>query len=186
MISEPVDGERGGPMVLMAAVEDAARDPRGGPPEPLCPPLNFAMVDWGIYRSGFPTTANLAFLESLNLRSIVYLCPEPYPELNGGFVKSHGIRLFQFPIEGSKEPSVTIPRDTIMEALRVLLDIRNHPVLIHCKRGKHRTGCLVGCFRKIQNWCLSFVFQEYLRFADAKARISDLEFIETFDVACMR
>ncbi|KAG1363446.1 putative Tyrosine-protein phosphatase DSP3 [Cocos nucifera] len=72
-----------------------------------------------------------------------------------------------------------------MEALRVLLDIRNHPVLIHCKRGKHRTGCLVGCFRKLQNWCLPSVFEEYMRFAAAKARVSDLRFIEMFDVSCM-
>nr|XP_010908343.1 probable tyrosine-protein phosphatase DSP4 [Elaeis guineensis] len=157
----------------------------GGGGELLCPPTNFAMVDRGIYRSGFPNSDNLGFLDALKLRSIVYLCPEPYPEVNAEFVKSRGIRLFQFGIEGSKEPFVTIPKDTIMEALRVLLDIRNHPVLIHCKRGKHRTGCLVGCFRKLQNWCLSSVFEEYLRFAAAKARVSDLRFIETFDVSCM-
>uniref|UniRef100_A0A0A9DC57 Tyrosine specific protein phosphatases domain-containing protein n=1 Tax=Arundo donax TaxID=35708 RepID=A0A0A9DC57_ARUDO len=65
-------------------------------------------------------------------------------------------------------------------------DVRNHPVLIHCKRGKHRTGCLVGCFRKLQNWCLSSVFEEYHRYAAGKSRLSDLRFIETFDVTCMR
>lgn len=35
-------------------------------------PLNFAMVDNGIFRSGFPEPANFSFLESLGLRSIVY------------------------------------------------------------------------------------------------------------------
>lgn len=94
-------------------------------------------------------------------------------------------------------------------------DIRNHPVLIHCKRGKvwvnanfihdikftwmvkliffffffwvtqHRTGCLVGCLRKLQNWCLASVFEEYQRFAGAKVRVSDLRFIESFDVSLM-
>ncbi|KAJ6853066.1 putative tyrosine-protein phosphatase [Iris pallida] len=152
----------------------------------LLPPPNFAMVDRGIYRSGFPGADNLPFLANLNLRSIVYLCPEPYPQSNADFVSSRGIRLFQFPIEGSKEPFVNIPKDTVVEALRVLLDIRNHPVLIHCNGGKHRTGTLVGCFRKLQNWCLSSVFEEYVRFAAAKARMSDLKFIETFDVSCMR
>jgi tyrosine-protein phosphatase SIW14 len=38
---------------------------------PLVPPLNFAMVDDGIFRSGFPGAANFRFLRSLNLRSIV-------------------------------------------------------------------------------------------------------------------
>ncbi|KAG9450936.1 hypothetical protein H6P81_010901 [Aristolochia fimbriata] len=32
------------------------------------------------------------------------------------------------------------------------LDVRNHPLLIHCKRGKHQTGSLVGCLRKLQNF----------------------------------
>ncbi|XP_022771738.1 probable tyrosine-protein phosphatase At1g05000 isoform X2 [Durio zibethinus] len=139
----------------------------------LIPPLNFAMVDNGIFRSGFPYSANFSFLQTLNLRSIIYLCPEPYPEANTEFLKSNGIRLFQFGIEGNKEPFVNIPEDTIREALKVVLDVRNHPVLIHCKRGKHRTGCLVGCLRKLQRWCLSSVFDEYQRFAAAKARVAD-------------
>ncbi|KAL5865277.1 hypothetical protein ACOSQ3_002791 [Xanthoceras sorbifolium] len=139
----------------------------------LVPPLNFSMVDNGIFRSGFPDSANFTFLQTLRLRSIIYLCPEPYPDANTEFLKSNGIRLFQFGIEGHKEPFVNIPEDMIREALKVLLDVRNHPVLIHCKRGKHRTGCLVGCLRKLQRWCLSSVFDEYQRFAAAKARVSD-------------
>lgn len=150
------------------------------------PPPNFAMVERGIYRSGIPNASNFGFLQTLKLRSIIYLCPEPYPEANLKFLQSHGIQLFQFGIEGKKEPFVTIPVDTIMEALRVLLDVRNHPVLIHCKQGKHRTGCLVGCLRKLQNWCLSSVFEEYQRFAGAKVRMTDLRFIELFDVSCLR
>ncbi|KAF5937990.1 hypothetical protein HYC85_025496, partial [Camellia sinensis] len=35
------------------------------------PPLNFAMVDNGIFRSGFPDT-NFPFLQSLGLRSIIF------------------------------------------------------------------------------------------------------------------
>jgi tyrosine-protein phosphatase SIW14 len=43
----------------------------GGGGDPLVPPLNFAMVDDGIFRSGLPDAANFRFLLSLNLRSIV-------------------------------------------------------------------------------------------------------------------
>ncbi|KAK9285260.1 hypothetical protein L1049_024450 [Liquidambar formosana] len=150
------------------------------------PPLNFAMVDNGIFRSGFPDSANFSFLQTLGLRSIIYLCPEPYPEANAEFLKSNGIRLFEFGIEGHKEPFVNIPEDTIREALKIVLDVRNHPLLIHCKRGKHRTGCLVGCLRKLQRWCLSSVFDEYQRFAAAKARVSDQRFMELFDVSSMK
>ncbi|GMI69750.1 plant and fungi atypical dual-specificity phosphatase 3 [Hibiscus trionum] len=45
-------------------------------------PCNFSMVDDDIYRSGCPRPSNFAFLETPNLRSIIYLCPEPYPEEN--------------------------------------------------------------------------------------------------------
>ncbi|KAJ4730115.1 Tyrosine-protein phosphatase [Melia azedarach] len=164
--------------IEVASVVDLPSDPAFFPPLAgdeltLIPPLNFSMVDNGIFRSGFPASANFSFLQTLCLRSIMYLCPEPYPDANTEFLKSNGIRLFQFGIEGHKEPFVNIPEDMIREALKVLLDVRNHPVLIHCKRGKHRTGCLVGCLRKLQRWCLSSVFDEYQRFAAAKARVSD-------------
>ncbi|GLT36426.1 hypothetical protein SLA2020_108020 [Shorea laevis] len=152
----------------------------------LVPPTNFSMVDEGIYRSALPQPSNFGFLQTLNLRSIVYLCPEPYPEENLEFLRSQNIQLLQFGIEGKTEPFVPIPRDTIMAALRVLIDVRNHPVLIHCKSGKHRTGCLVGCLRKFQNWCLSSVFEEYQRFAGVKSRATDMRFIETFDILCLR
>ncbi|KAK1396130.1 putative tyrosine-protein phosphatase [Heracleum sosnowskyi] len=150
------------------------------------PPLNFAMVDNGIYRSGFPDPTNFPFLKTLGLRSIIYLCPEPYPEANMEFLKLNDIRLFQFGIEGTKEPFVNIPEDAIREALTVVLDIRNHPLLIHCKRGKHRTGCVVGCLRKLQRWCLTSIFDEYQRFAAAKARVSDQRFMELFDVSSFK
>ncbi|KAI4302047.1 hypothetical protein L6164_035266 [Bauhinia variegata] len=169
----------------------------------LVPPPNFSMVEDGIFRSSFPQPSNFGFLQSLNLGSIIYFCPEPYPQENLDFLRSQNIRLFQFGIEGKTviffcpmvspvircaalDLSVSILKDTMMEALKVLIDVRNHPVLIHCKRGKHRTGCLVGCLRKLQNWCLSSVFEEYERFAGAKSRAMDLRFIESFDVLCLR
>ncbi|XVF87802.1 hypothetical protein PTKIN_Ptkin18bG0150300 [Pterospermum kingtungense] len=173
----------------MAAAEDKSMDigddGERNREELFVPPLNFAMVDNGVFRSGFPDSANFRFLQSLGLRSIIYLCPEPYPETNKEFLKANGIRLFQFGIDGGKEPYVNIPEETIREALKVVLDEKNHPLLIHCKRGKHRTGCLAGCLRKLQKWCLSSIFDEYQRFAATKARVSDQRFIERFDVSSL-
>ncbi|KMT04072.1 hypothetical protein BVRB_8g185260 [Beta vulgaris subsp. vulgaris] len=150
------------------------------------PPFNFAMVDNGIFRSGFPDTSNLPFLQTLGLRSVICLCPEPYPEAIVEFLKDNGIHLFQFGIVMCKEPFVNIPEDRVREALKATLDTRNHPVLIHCKRGKHRTGCLVGCLRKLQKWCLSSIFDEYQRFATVKSRISDQRFVEMFDISSLK
>nr|XP_023907251.1 probable tyrosine-protein phosphatase DSP4 [Quercus suber] len=163
---------------------DAVND--GDGLELLIPPLNFSMVDNGIFRSGFPDDANFGFLKSLGLRSVISLCTEPYPEVSKKFLKANKIELFTFEIDGCKEPFVNIPEEKIRDALRVVLDVTKHPVLIHCKRGKHRTGCLVGCLRRLQRWCLSSVFDEYQRFAAAKARVSDQRFIELFDLSSLR
>ena len=56
---------------LMAAESEASTGGGVGGEGSLIPPLNFAMVDRGIYRSGSPTAENLGFLDALNLRSIV-------------------------------------------------------------------------------------------------------------------
>lgn len=149
----------------------------------LTPPLNFSMVDDGVYRSGYPHKNNLPFLQTLKLRSVVYLCPEPYPELFVEFLRDNNIQLFHHSIEGAKEPFVDIPDNVIREALKVVLDKRNRPVLIHCKKGKHRTGCLIGCLRKAQSFALTSIFAEYQRFAGTKARVLDQQFIELFDVS---
>ncbi|XP_074556320.1 inositol diphosphatase DSP1-like [Curcuma longa] len=151
--------------------------------ECLVPPLNFAMVNPGVYRSGFPEPANFPFLRTLKLQSILCLCPDPYPEENMEFLQGNGIRLFQIGIDGYKYAA--IPEDAIQEALKIVLDVRNHPLLIHCKRGKHRTGCVVGCLRKMQRWCLVSIFDEYKCIATVKARISDQNFIEGFDVTSL-
>ncbi|XP_030958247.1 tyrosine-protein phosphatase DSP1-like isoform X2 [Quercus lobata] len=94
--------------------------------ELLIPPLNFSMVDYGIFRSGFPDDANFGFLKSLGLRSVISLCTEPYPEVSKKFLKDNKIELFTFEIDGCKEPFVNIPEEKIRNALRVVLGIIIH------------------------------------------------------------
>mmetsp|Transcript_25390 Transcript_25390/g.32293 ORF Transcript_25390/g.32293 Transcript_25390/m.32293 type:complete len:199 (-) Transcript_25390:7-603(-) len=147
----------------------------------VTPPSNFALVTKGIYRSSYPKAKNFSFLAKLKLRSILYLCPEEYPEANKKFLEENGIQLLHFGMNGNKEPFVAIPEDRVCAAIRALLDPQNHPILIHCNKGKHRTGCIVGGLRKLQNWSLASIFCEYRRFAGAKVRILDQQFIELFD-----
>jgi hypothetical protein len=42
------------------------------PGMPLVPPLNFAMIASGVYRSGHPNKQNFAFLRKLGLKTILY------------------------------------------------------------------------------------------------------------------
>ncbi|CAG8788194.1 13776_t:CDS:2, partial [Dentiscutata erythropus] len=119
----------------------------------MVPPLNFAMVAPGVYRSGHP---NHEFNEELSQ-----------------FVKDQKIQVFHYKIDGNKEPFIEIEQKEISNALVKVL------VLIHCNKGKHRIGCLVGCLRKLQKWSLTSIFHEYRRFAVTKV-LADQEFIEIF------
>lgn len=75
----------------------------------VIPPLNFAMVSPGIYRSGYPGVLSHSFLKSLKLKTIIYLCPENCNEANINLCKENGISIMQFGIQGNKEPFVDVP-----------------------------------------------------------------------------
>ena len=163
---------------MPTAPHHASQRPAEG--EEILPPENFAMVWRGVYRSGFPTKKNLAFLQQLGLRSILFLCPEEYPDSHLGFLEEQGVQLLHFGVTGNKEPFDEMSDDVVRAALRAVIDPANHPVLIHCNQGKHRTGCLVGCLRRMQRWSLVAICDEYRRFAGSKARVVDQQFIERF------
>ena len=150
--------------------------------ELLVPPDNFCQVAVGIYRSGFPTKKNFAFLRTLRLRSLVYLCPEEYPHSHTAFLAQHNAQLHHIPLQGNKEPFIDIPPELMTAALSLLLQPSHLPLLIHCNKGKHRTGCLVGVYRKCSGWSVTAVLEEYRRFSRPKERAMDMQFVELFDV----
>lgn len=61
---------------------------------------------------------------------------EPYPARNVKFMEENRIQYFQISIPAHKDESVVIPPERIAAALRILLDPRNHPILVHCNKGK--------------------------------------------------
>jgi len=153
----------------------------------MIPPLNFAMVSPGVYRSGYPNYRNFGFLSKLGIRCIVKLSTEEPSDITIGlqneeFVKENGIALLEFPIEGQKEPFGVSSSEKIRQALHAILDDRNHPVLVHCDKGKHRTGTVIGCLRKQQGWALSSIFDEYSRFCNRSIRVLDHQLIEFFSL----
>ena len=148
--------------------------------ELLLPPQNFSMVCHGVYRSSYPTKKNFSFLSFLGLKTICYLCPEEYASNNQTFCDDNAVTVMRFPTEGNKEPFADIAENSIHDALNVLVDTRHHPILVHCNKGKHRTGALCGCLRKLQGWSLVSIFAEYNRFAGDKGRGLDQQFVELY------
>ena len=155
---------------------------RSNPEEIIVPPVNFSMVAPGVYRGSYPNFSNFSFLKNLGLKTILFLGEEDYPPINEKFLKENGIVLIKVQMEGNKAPFKKIPREQMIEALQHLTDERNHPIYVHCNKGTYRTGTVIGCLRKLQNWSLTSIFDEYRTFAGAKSRQIDEQYIELFDL----
>ena len=123
------------------------------PTDSLLPPDNFAMVCPDIYRSSFPSKKHYPFLQSLGLRTVLTLVQDDYPKENADFFASEGINLVQIGIPGNKEPFVTIPDEKIRDALSIVLDKRNHPLFIHCNKGKVSSFWLLHLVQSA-DWCM--------------------------------
>ncbi len=150
----------------------------------LIPPLSFSLVCPGIYRSACPSQRNFDFLAGLGLKSIVYLCADAYPAESAAHFHSAGVNVRSFKIDGNREPFCSIDSALLAEALLFALDARNHPLLVHCSKGRHRTGVFVGVLRRLGGQSLASAFAEYRTFIGAGFVLRDLDrlAIETHDV----
>lgn len=150
------------------------------------PPKNFGEVRPGVYRSSFPKTENLSFLAEKRIKTIVTFVPEQYSTEQKNFLKELGINHVRIPIEANKDPFNLQSHAPIIEALGQILDSRNYPLLIHCNKGKHRTGCVVACYRKFLGWDKARILHEYRQYAGLKARALDELYIDRFDERAMQ
>eukprot|EP00760_Papus_ankaliazontas_P006540 PhM_4_TR13087/c1_g1_i1/m.56741 len=146
-------------------------------------PANFGYVTETIFRSAEPEQLHFPFLESLEPKTIVHLGQthsEAKPALVAWASENH-VNLVQCTVPEAIRG--TMCEDTVIDVLRILLDQRQHPVLVTCATGRYRTGTVVACLRKMQLWNLSSILEEYRRNADVGkvGRLEDEQFIELFD-----
>lgn len=144
-------------------------------------PINFGMVVPGLYRSGYPQAANYPFMRSLKLKTIVTLVEKDMPEGYQQFIDENGINHQIFAMTGTKKEE--IPASLMKSIAEVVLNRENHPLLIHCNHGKHRTGCVVGVVRKQGGMNADAIIQEYTDYAAPKVRVSDVDYIRNFQIA---
>jgi tyrosine-protein phosphatase OCA1 len=150
------------------------------------PPHNYGVVEEDLFRSGQPNELNFPFLERLSLKTVIFLAPdEPAPAFLN-FVQEHGIELIHLGRERTKVPWQLISEEVVLRALEVIMSPSNYPLHIMCHLGRHRTGTVVGCLRKVQQWNLTSIFEEYRRYAGTKVRLQNEQFIELFDTDLVR
>jgi tyrosine-protein phosphatase-like protein OCA2 len=145
------------------------------------PPLNFSLVEDGIYRSGHPVPVNFPFLKTLKLKTVIYLGDKEDNFEYYNFLKEENVDFKYIRMNSSEEPFMMNDPNAILKALEIIVDTDNYPILIHSNKGKHRIGVLVGIMRKLlQGWSITGIFNEYEQFAGGKGD-SDIEFIEIFE-----
>jgi tyrosine-protein phosphatase SIW14 len=148
----------------------------------LIPPSNYgAVIPGSVYRSSYPDATNHEFIKDLKIKSILTLVPQPISPEYQSFMDSSGIQHFQVHINANKG-AVLVDSCAMSRALRLLMDRSNHPILVHCNKGKHRTGCTIALFRRILGLDMDAVRDEYHTYAGKKARFLDEVLFENFDL----
>ncbi|KAF7563368.1 hypothetical protein G7046_g789 [Stylonectria norvegica] len=148
-------------------------------------PLNFGVVVPGVYRSSYPKPPDFEYIKSLKLRTIVSLVQKDERDFElESFVSNNGIRQIIINMKGTKKEA--IPISTMKAILSIILDRKNHPLLMHCNHGKHRTGCVVAVVRKVSGWDTQSVVDEYKSYAAPKIRDCDVAYVTSFQVGDLR
>jgi tyrosine-protein phosphatase SIW14 len=146
----------------------------------LMPPLYFARVSDGIYRSAYPVGMSMSFVANLPIKSFICLSPSDVkPDLQE-YAQSNNIQLFQFDVKINQEPFLSMDDHQVSLAIDTACNPSNQPVLLFCVTGKVRTSCVVACLRKQQNWSFSAITEEFEAFAEPEGGLFDLTYIHRF------
>mmetsp|Transcript_6805 Transcript_6805/g.8643 ORF Transcript_6805/g.8643 Transcript_6805/m.8643 type:complete len:197 (-) Transcript_6805:283-873(-) len=154
----------------------------------IIPPLNFCPVEKQLYRSGQPSIINQSFLQDLNLKTILWLASEEpqedfldYCSMNQIAIEFVGL-MNEYSYQ-NVNPWDALSEETIKKALELICNKENYPLLVCCGMGRHRTGTVIGCLRRLQGWNLASVSEEYRRFTGSRGgRIMVELLIESFDI----
>ncbi|EIW68544.1 hypothetical protein TREMEDRAFT_44410 [Tremella mesenterica DSM 1558] len=136
------------------------------PPPVVVPPINFSLVAPGVYRSGHPNRKNFGFLDQLELRGIMYVeGMDDYRPDSMDYVQMNNLILHRYDLSDEADVFTSHGEQIVTSALRIILDTRNHPLLLHDDSGKSTVSLLCGLVRRMQGWSLTGVFAEADMFA---------------------
>ncbi|KAK8858681.1 hypothetical protein IAR55_002910 [Kwoniella newhampshirensis] len=148
-------------------------------------PNLFSIVEPGVYRCATPTAAQISFLATLNLKTVISLTSEHPIKPLLQYTRSTGVDFIHLGLTLWRPPGTDwkpVRDELIKTALETyILDVRAHPVLLIDPIGVHQTGCTVGALRVMQGWNFASTLVEYRAHAGSKHRYADEQYIELFD-----
>ena len=124
---------------------------------------HFGTVREGVlYRSGQPRGLGLAWIKHAGIRTLINL-RKPHssgtPE-EKAYAAKNGLNFHNFSI-GSSQADI---EQTVARFLAIVDDPSNWPILVHCSRGKERSGVLSAVFRiEYDRWPNDQALQETYR-----------------------
>jgi protein tyrosine phosphatase (PTP) superfamily phosphohydrolase (DUF442 family) len=117
---------------------------------------NLYRIEDGFYRGAQPTAAGFRELAGLGVKTVLDLAGGAG---DGGFVPEGSLKLVHLPMR-----AWSLRDDRVLEALRVMTDPANRPLMIHCQHGADRTGALVALYRVVvQGWTKEMAIEEMNR-----------------------
>ena len=106
---------------------------------------NLYLIEAGLFRGSQPTAAGFQELRALGVRTVLDLAGGKGDAL---LVPDGSLKLVQI-----RMSAMGLHDDRVLEALRVMIDPANRPLMVHCKQGADRTGALVALYRVVvQGW----------------------------------
>jgi protein tyrosine/serine phosphatase len=156
------------------------------PIEVLTPPNYFGIVEAGVFRSTMPSVHNFPFLKQLGLKHVIILSAATVARGVYAFFEEIGVNVSHTGAQSRQKDTwkptwKPVSEEVIKSSLELILRANTQPLLICDTSGVERVGVVVGCLRRLQNWNLNSVINEYRSFAGRKTRYTHEQMIEMFD-----
>lgn len=155
----------------------------------LVPPDNFALVEDGIYRCSKLDPINHSFLDTLSLKSIIWLDEERPSRILTEYIEENHVKLYHVidsnVLQEDGELSNTRHQDWMV--LKPALISRVFQILLNSRTNYNcllidKSEVIVGILRHIERWCYSSIANEYRLFSTTKANYSVESFLELINV----
>lgn len=133
-----------------------------------------------------PSASSFPFLRQLGLRSVIVLSADSIAGGVASFFRDNGIEIFHTGAQSGRKDNwkptwKPLSEEVIKNSLELILRADLYPLLLCDTSGVQQVGIVVGCLRKLQNWNLNSVVNEYRAFAGRKTRYVHEQVIELFD-----
>ena len=106
---------------------------------------NLYRIEPDLYRGGQPAGAGFRELAALGVKTVLDL---KGGDGDGAVARGTSLKLLHVPMT-----AFGLRDDRVLEALRILSDSSNRPLIVHCQHGSDRTGALMALYRVVvQGW----------------------------------